>query len=534
SLPLLSSEMGFTQPRPHRALDDADATRQLLLRLREEAIALHDSLKEPMLALVAPYEWPVARFFADALTASNPNPEPATVEKVESAGRGRGAASPPDDPYELASLLGPQGPLADLLPGSGHREPQVQMLLAVGQIQSRGGTLVVEAGTGTGKSLAYLVPSIARSVRHHERVVVSTNTHTLQEQLMSKDLPSLREWLPWDFKAVLLKGRSNYVSLRRWRRYLVEPCNDSDELMFKLKVLMWLHTTESGDRSELRLYGKEEVLWNRIASDPLDCVGIHCTKEDCYVHRARAEAETADLIVINHALLLADVEVGGGLLPEFDHLVIDEAHHLEEAATRGLRQEVDGPGLIALLERLVRRDDNGRTDGLLDELQRQPHLGASVDAFTEAQPNAIAAASHARELFRIADAWVATRLGEAERREESVRLTTATRGGAEWEHIRMPAESSVTAMTALDVSLRRAVAGVRDWLGGDEPDQRIRELEMIRGRLEGAMRLIEEALVRPDPNRAYWFTQVSRAENLLLRAAPINVGSLLRERVYSE
>jgi len=98
----------------------------------------------------------------------------------------------------------------------------------------------------------------------------------------------------------------------------------------------------------------------------------------------------------------------------------------------------------------------------------------------------------------------------------------------------MPAESSVTAMTALDVSLRRAVAGVRDWLGGDEPDQRIRELEMIRGRLEGAMRLIDDALLRPDANRVYWFSQVSRAENLLLRAAPINVGSLLRERVYSE
>src|SRR5690349_8788392 len=99
SLPLLSTEMGFNQPRPHRALDDADATRQLLLRLREEAIALHDSLKESMLALVAPYEWPVARFFADALTAPTPNPEPATAEKVESAGRGAGAAPPPEDPY---------------------------------------------------------------------------------------------------------------------------------------------------------------------------------------------------------------------------------------------------------------------------------------------------------------------------------------------------------------------------------------------------------------------------------------------------
>jgi len=534
SLPLLSTEMGFTQPRPHRALDDADATRQLLLRLREEAAALAEGLKESMLALVAAYPWSVARFFADALTAPSAGPEPQSVVRAQPARRGRPAQTPPEDPYAVASLLGPEGPLAGVLPGYEHRESQMQMLLAVAQIQARGGTLVVEAGTGTGKSLAYLVPSIARAVRHRERVVVSTNTHTLQEQLMGKDLPALREWLPWDFKANLLKGRSNYVSLRRWRRFLAEPCQDAEELMFKLKVLIWLNTTESGDRSELRLYGREEVLWTRIASDPLDCVGIHCTKEDCYVHRARAEADTADLVVVNHALLLADAEVGGGLLPEYDHLVIDEAHHLEEAATRGLRQEVDGPGMVALLERLARRHETGRVVGLLEELQREPNLGASDDAFGEGEPLAVGAAERVRELFRIADGWVAARLGESERREESVRITPGLREGDEWAGLRLSAENAVTSLAALDATLRRAVSGVREWLGGEEPDQGIRELEMIRGRLEASLGVIDEAFLRPDANRVYWFSQVSRAENLLLRAAPINVGTLLRDRVYAE
>ena len=526
SLPLLSAEMGFNQPRPHRALDDADATRQLLLRLREEAVGLDEGLKESMVALVAPYGWAVARFFADALTAPNPNPEPAAAVQVEPAGRGRLSAKPPDDPTAIAALLGPEGPLASVLPGYEHRESQMQMLLAVGQIQARGGMLVVEAGTGTGKSLAYLVPSIARAVGHRERVLVSTNTHTLQEQLMAKDLPALREWLPWDFKAVLLKGRSNYVSLRRWRRYLAEACKDAEELMFKLKVLIWLHTTESGDRSELRLYGREEVFWTRIASDPMDCVGIHCTKEDCYVHRARAEAETANLVVVNHSLLLADAEVGGGLLPEYDHLVIDEAHHLEEAATRGLRQEVDGPGLQALLDRLAH--------GLLDDLQRQPHLGASESAFAEAAPFAVTAATRVGEVFQIADSWVAARLGETERREESVRITDGVREDKGWADLRLAAENATTGLAALDAMLRKSVAGVREWLGGEEPDQGMRELEMIRGRLEAAQSLLDEAVLHPDANRVYWFSQVSRAENLLLRAAPINVGSLLRDRVYEE
>ncbi|GAC1475908.1 MAG: helicase C-terminal domain-containing protein [Candidatus Dormibacteraceae bacterium] len=528
SLPLLALEMGFTQPRPHRALDDADATRQLLLRLRDEAAALDESLKESMLALVAPYEWSIARFFAEALTAPNPDPGPLGAEVVDSVGA-RPGESPPDNPEVVAALLGPDGPLAGLLPGYEHREPQVQMLLAVAQIQARGGTLVVEAGTGTGKSLAYLVPSIARAVRHDERVVVSTNTHTLQEQLMSKDLPGLREWLPWDFKACLLKGRSNYVSLRRWRRFLAEPCKDADDLTFKLKVMIWLHTTESGDRSELRLYGREEVLWAQIASDPLDCVGVHCTKEDCYVHRARAEAESANLVVINHALLLADAEVGGGLLPDFDHLVIDEAHHLEEAATRGLRQEVDGPGLQALLDRLA-----APPVGLLAELQKQPHLGSSDEAFGQAIPMSVAAGERVRDLFDLASRWVGAKLGESERRDDSVRLTPAMREDQGWSQLRLAAENVVTALTALDAGLRRAVAGVRDWLGGSEPDQGIRELEIIRGRLEAASRVIEEALLTPDSNRVYWFTLLTRTENLVIRAAPINVGKLLRDRVYCD
>ena len=188
---------------------------------------------------------------------------------------------------------------------------------------------------------------------------------------MAKDIPALREWLPWEFEACLLKGRPNYVSLRRWRRYLLEPCRDADELKFKLKVLVWLHKTETGDRSELRLQGAEEVFWARIASDPLDCVGLRCTEEDCFVHRARAEAERADLVVVNHALLLADASTGGSLIPAHDHLVVDEAHHLEDSATQSLRCDLDGQGLDALLRRLV-VDDEGRRTGLIPDMRGQP------------------------------------------------------------------------------------------------------------------------------------------------------------------
>jgi DNA polymerase-3 subunit epsilon/ATP-dependent DNA helicase DinG len=537
SLPLLATELGFSQPRPHRALDDADATRQLLLRLREDAGALDEGLKESMLALVAPYTWAVARFFADALTA--PSAVTARSGQALVHTRARGGEQPPDDPELLMAMLAPEGALAGVLPGYEHREPQMQMLLAVAQIQARGGALLVEAGTGTGKSLAYLLPSIARAVRNSERVVVSTNTHTLQEQLMQKDLPGLHDWLPWDFTASLLKGRSNYISLRRWRRYLAEPCEDADELRFKLKVLVWLHGTESGDRSELRLQGREEVLWTRVASDPLDCVGIHCTAEDCYVHRARAEAEASDLVVVNHALLLADAEVGGGLLPEFDHLVVDEAHHLEDAATQGLRQEIDGPGLDALLERLAAQPAGvAEPGGLLRELRSSARLGSSDQALAAAIPLALNARSRIQEAFAVATDFVSANLADGERREESLRITPALREVDGWSGLSLVAENAATALASLDVALRSIVTEARDWLGGDEPDHGVRELEVIRGRLQPAGVLISEALVTPEPNRVYWFTLATRSEAtgtvLLVRSAPINVGWLLRERVYAE
>jgi predicted DnaQ family exonuclease/DinG family helicase len=537
SLPALAGELGLEQPRPHRALDDADATRQLFLKLRELAAGLDEGLKESMLALVAPYGWAIASFFAEALTQSIALPPVAPrprSTRPAAAVRSEAAPSPNDDPSALAALLEPGGALAVAFPDYEHRESQLQMLLAVAQIMQRGGRLVVEAGTGTGKSLAYLLPAVARAGRRGERVVVSTYTHTLQEQLMTKDIPALRQWLPWDFEACLLKGRPNYISLRRWRRYLAQPCQDAEELKFKLKVMVWLHETATGDRSELRLQGREEVLWAHIGSDPLDCVGVRCTAEDCFVHRARAEAERADLVVVNHALLLADAGTGGSLLPPFDHLVVDEAHHLEDAATSGLRSEIDGPGLTALLQRLAAGEPRD-LQGLIPEILAAPRLGTRNEALEGALPAAVAARSRSEALFEQATAWVQVRLPEEpNRREESVRLGPAQREEPDWDTLAGLAEDAATALAALDASLRRAVALAREWLGGEEPDQSLRELEIIRGRLAEAGALVQEALLQPDPNRIYWFSLQGRTGALILRSAPLEVGSLLREHVYGE
>ena len=535
SLPVLAAELGLAQPRPHRALDDADATRQLFLRLRDLAASMDDRLKEAMLGLVAPYGWAIASFFAEALTAPVPDPRvPQPAPAAETGVPRRGREIEDDSPAALVALLAPGGLLATSLPGYEHREAQLQMLLAVTQIMRRGGRLVVEAGTGTGKSLAYLVPALARAVGRGERAVVATHTHTLQEQLVLKDIPALRQWLPWDFEACLLKGRSNYVSVRRWRRYLVEPCRDAEELKFKLKVLVWLEQTQTGDRAELRMQGTEESYWARIASDPLDCVGLRCTEADCFVHRARAQAERADLVVVNHALLLADASTGGSLLPAHEHLVVDEAHHLEDSATQSLRCDVDGPAVEGLLRRLAHDSDDRRL-GLLPGMRLQPHLGEAEDSLAEAEQAAVAAAPRCGAFFQAAAEWTRRQLpDDGIRRDEAVRLVPEHREREDWPVLAGLAADAVVALGALDAHVRRALALGRDWLGGQQPDQDVRELEIIRGRLAEAADLLDQAFQRPDPNRVYWMTVPGRTGALLLRSAPLEIGPMLRERVFAE
>jgi len=371
-------------------------------------------------------------------------------------------------------------------------------------------------------------------VRRGERVVVSTHTHTLQEQLVLKDIPSLRQWLPWDFEACLLKGRSNYVSVRRWRRYLVEPCRDAEELKFKLKVLVWLEQTQTGDRAELRMQGTEESYWARIASDPLDCVGLRCTEADCFVHRARAQAERADLVVVNHALLLADASTGGSLLPAHEHLVVDEAHHLEDSATQSLRCDVDGPAVEGLLRRLAHDSDDRRL-GLLPGMRLQPHLGEAEDSLAEAEQAAVAAAPRCGAFFQAAAEWTRRQLpDDGIRRDEAVRLVPEHREREDWPVLAGLAADAVVALGALDAHVRRALALGRDWLGGQQPDQDVRELEIIRGRLAEAADLLDQAFQRPDPNRVYWMTVPGRTGALLLRSAPLEIGPMLRERVFAE
>ncbi len=234
--------------------------------------------------------------------------------------------------------------LAKELPGYEERTQQIELAHAIEYTFRTKKTGVFEAGTGIGKSLAALIPAGLT----HKKVVISTNTIALQEQYLNKDIPTLQAVLPFKIDAVLLKGRGNYIGLRRWQEALLEHEVDS-------RLIDWVNSTESGDMSELDFVPRYE-LWQEINSDSDDCLRNKCARfADCFYFEVKRRVEKADILVVNHALLLADAAAGGSILPAYDYLIIDEAHHLPEVATDAFSTSISNRSVRRLASKALKK-----------------------------------------------------------------------------------------------------------------------------------------------------------------------------------
>jgi ATP-dependent DNA helicase DinG len=523
SLPHLSRQLGLTHIDPHRALSDADAARQLFRYLWRFARGLPRDLFDRMLEVTGGWPHPLQHFISEAHAVGASGLDSLPVTPAAPGPPARDAA-PSTDPQAIRALLGPDGPMAGRLGDYELRESQLQMTLAIAQLYGRGGRLLVEAGPGTGKSLAYLVPAVHHAVASGERVVVATNTITLQEQLFAKDIPFMRSWLPFDFKASLLKGRANYVSLRRWNRYLNAPSRRADgswfddEVKFKLRMLVWLAQTRDGDRSEIKLNGFDELFWLRAASTPDDCLAAHCENfktQRCFYWNSRRAAQDADVIVTNHALLLADALKGGSVLPPHEHLIVDEAHQLEETAVEALTMRV-GEG--ELMESI---------DGALTWFR------AAVGAPSEAVRRAAADGRQAVvELFREARTVLSDRQPEIPARpsrEEPVILDAVNRPLP--DIIRLSALAG--ALDERTSALRRALDDAGAQIPLEANPHAERELDLFITQLQSRVDLVVHALVRPRPERLYWIGTERRSGRPLVQAAPTAAGRELQERAFA-
>ncbi len=253
----------------------------------------------------------------------------------------------------LSKMLGEGGILSRVLPNYEPRDGQVGMAQAVKKGLKQNTGLVVEAGTGTGKTFAYLLPAIHSGLK----IVVSTGTLNLQEQIFYKDLSFFRSKLGLKFRAALMKGRANYLCLRRWKKFSVQPLFDfAWEGKHFERIREWTQRTKTGDRSEIRGLPEKYPPWQRISCSSYSCLGTKCPEfDDCYVTLMRRRAQYADIVVVNHALFFSDLNIRGRapgveVIPRYDAVIFDEAHEVQEVATNHFGVYVS----TAVLTELVR------------------------------------------------------------------------------------------------------------------------------------------------------------------------------------
>jgi predicted DnaQ family exonuclease/DinG family helicase len=516
SLPLLSLALGIEHLRPHRALSDASATHQLFAQLAAAGEALPAAVLTQVRRVASQAGGDLALFFG-AVVGGSGDPR-----RRAWAGATSRAPSPPPPtgppPADLVAaataLLGPGGPLDAAKDGYELRDAQLQMTRAVSQALIRRRRLLVEAGTGVGKSLAYLLP-LALHSRNGRRSVVATRTITLQEQLMERDLPMVERLLGTSVPAAVLKGRNHQLSLRRWHRFLRSPDRgasgpDLDRIRFKLKLLAWLAETEDGDRSELHLNGHEETLWRYVESDGGDCLGAACANwqdNRCFMVAARRTAEAASIVVTNHALLLADAAAGGQALGEHDALVVDEAHHLEAAATDQLGVNLRASDVLVVLERL------GPAEGELGEaLARAREATLRLFGDVKGRIGEILGDDHSGNASVGLSEEVRTAHGHAVLVRSAEHAVERWRGAA--THLREPGHA-----TSLQLDLL------------PQPDRADEERLLAATALDELAICVETVLVRPREDHVAWLAL--RAEQGELHEAPVTVAETLRDTVFA-
>ncbi|MFH1322090.1 MAG: helicase C-terminal domain-containing protein [Bacteroidota bacterium] len=288
----------------------------------------------------------------------------------------------PVDPVPLSKLIKAKGPIAKKLDNYEYRHQQVEMIESVCHAINEGKIAVIEAGTGTGKTLAYLLPAITYAVNNKERCVISTNTINLQEQLINKDLPFLQSILKNKFKAVLVKGRSNYVCKRKLANAskhfdLYTEEGEKEELK---DIIRWSKTTKDGSKSDMNIMPRYNI-WEKIQSESDTSLRTACPYYDtCFFYNARRKAARANILVANHHLLFSDLAIRAvcghsenAVLPGYDRIIFDEAHNIEDVATDYFGDQITYIGILRILNKLYQKKRN-KEKGLL------PFLSAKLNS----------------------------------------------------------------------------------------------------------------------------------------------------------
>ena len=555
SLSALVDILKLSNLQPHRAQEDAEATMAVLVKLYEMAYDLPVQLLSEIVRASQNVYWDANYFFTQVLKSKAR--EMPVARKAQQKDYGVLFAEPgellaqplksnpvvePLDPEETTAVLSPGGPFSKYMENFESRNEQLEMLQAVTNALSNSQHLMVEAGTGIGKSFAYLVPAAMWSMRNNTRVVISTNTLNLQDQLINKDIPDLKKALGIDLRAGVLKGRINYLCPRRLEALRHRKPRDAGELRLMAKILVWLERGGSGLLSEVNLTGPVEYeLWSRLSAQDEACTSDVCLNRMggvCPYYRARQEALSAHIIIVNHALLLSDVVANNRVLPEYKYLIVDEGHHLEDASTNALSYRVTKADIERLFDELG-GSNNGILGQLLVSLSNllKPAEYSAVSRIVEKSTDlAFRIQNRFRDFFVNIDKFLLQERNDKEIGDygQQVRIISATQHQPIWDDIMISWDEVSTPLDALQRSLSSLVSGLSDEeaASNEKVEDIISDLLAIVRRIQEMHKNISEMVMELDSNTIYWIAVDAKYNRLSLNFAPLEIGPLMEEYLW--
>lgn len=557
NLGALQQLLSIPFPATHRALDDSRAARGVYDKLIRKATEMPIDLLAELVRQSDRTDWIGSFALQQVLRARSREPiQGRKVLHVSSgplfekpAGKINITAEPETgattlDYDEVSAVLEHGGPFSKFFDSYEYRPQQVEMLRAITKSFSEGQHMLVEAGTGTGKSFAYLVPAAMWALKTNTRVVISTNTINLQDQLINKDIPDLREALGVDLRATVLKGRSNYLCPRRLEMLRQRGPETPEEMRVLGKVLVWLNEGGTGDRNEINLNQSPEWdVWMHISAEDEGCKSETCmsrTGGECPFYRSRQAAAIAHLIVVNHALLLSDVAAGSRILPEYKYLIIDEGHHMEDATTSALSFKVSQNDFDRIIHELG-GPNSGLLGRLLVEIQGtlQPSdLAAVQTAVRQVADLAFKITSLNNQFFKAVDDFLTDQrdgkpMGTYPQQD---RIQNSTRTLISWnlvEEVWFDESDLIRELLGLVAGLIRS--------GGDEEDETGEELMDVIGSLATLSTNFTEIntnvtrlVSKPETLQIYWVEKQPGSGRIALQIAPLHVGPLMEENIWHQ
>lgn len=552
----VSSHFGLTHERPHQADSDALATALVLLKCLEELDSLPLLTIQRLNELFADEDSDLAWYFDGLLREREmetfqPEGDLTFYRQLALAVGDWAELAPPreegsDNPLQNITFREYMEEvtkrLKDTLPQYESREAQELMIQEVMTALDQDKHLLIEAGTGTGKSLGYLLPAIYHSVRSNQKVMVSTHTINLQDQLRERDIPLLTSVVPFPFKAAIFKGRGHYLCLRKFEHRMNKRdfTSPREEALTAAQMMVWLTQTETGDDEELNLSGRGGDFWETVASDTDSCLGRSCPWfRKCYYHRAKHEAGISDVVVTNHSKLFADVKAGHQLLPAYEHLVIDEAHHLEDIAGKHLGMQMKYFTVAHTLTRLYKDSRSGQSLALRQTLQSSGSEQASEwsGVIDRIYP----------DLLTVKESWdtLSDKLfgllpersdaGAGEAGQLVVRLQPGKKP-KEWEELAALENTLHLSLSDIIRKGDKMLSEMRDTDSQSSSDSLVTDIGGLFKDLASIREQIRFFMGLNDENIVYWLEGSGnyRGKSLQMYAVPVDVSTQLRELFFDK